>query len=274
MSRVLIGRLIVRCYPTEIRQDRGDEFVGTLLDVGDASPWEFASHAASMARAGLVARAKAELARPVWQLASGALAWAAVLMAVTQLLEGLGTAAFWGGPIFSMGNDPQTVIDMYAIPLMIMGLITAGRTRAVGVLGLVRLVMRLHQSPLIALVDFMIWYPVQILGFGLLAVRPRIVRPAGRYLWTVPAAWYAFYWLTLLGQHSGVGHMTPVIASAILLPLAPSLALGLGIDWLLQGFAELSYAGGYYTGLTAEFLACLPVVLILTAVYRRRARLT
>jgi hypothetical protein len=88
---------------------------------------------------------------------------------------------------------------------------------------------------------------------------------------------WAFYWLTLLGQHSGIGRMTPIIAALVFLPVAPSLALGLGLglDWLLQGVGYLTYPGGDgYMLWTVEFLACLPVVLLLTAICRHAARPT
>jgi hypothetical protein len=177
---------------------------------------------------------------------------------------------YWGGSMFSFGNDPRTIIDMYVLPVLILALFSTGRNRAVGALGLLRVAMRLHQSPLIGLADFMILVPVQVLGFGLLAIRTRSIPSAGRYLWPIPAAMWAVYWLTLLGQHSGIGKLTPVVAAVVLLPIAPSMALGLGIDWLLMGVSYLTYPGGDSFPLwTVELLACLPVVLLLTAACRK-----
>src|SRR4030081_525202 len=91
------------------------------------------------------------------------------------------------------------------LPVLILALFTTGRNRTAGLLGLLRVAMRLHQSPLISLDDFLILFPVEVFGFGLLAFRPRSIRPAGRYLWPIPTAMWAFYWLPLLGQHSGIG---------------------------------------------------------------------
>ena len=69
--------------------------------------------------------------------------------------------------------------------------------------------------------------------------------------------------------------MTPVIAALLFLPVAPSLALGIGIDWLMQGVGYLTYPGGDgYPLRTAEFLACVPVVpvvLVAVGVYRHAA---
>jgi hypothetical protein len=273
MSRQLIGRTLVRLYPVEIQRARGKEIADTLLDAGETSTAAFVSNAASVAVSGLLARAREELGRPVWQIALGALCWAAVLLAMRDVVEGVCTGLYWGGSIFSFGQDPETIIDMYVLPVLILALFSRGQNRTVGVLGLLRVAMRLHQSPLIGLADFLMLFPVQVLGFGLLAARPRSTPRAGRYLWTVPAAMWAFYWLTLLGQHSGVGKLTPIVAAIVLLPFAPAMALGLGIDWLLMGIGYLIYPGGDGFPLwTVELLACLPVVLLLTAVCRRASR--
>jgi hypothetical protein len=144
MSRQLIGRTLVRLYPAEVQRTRGNELIGTLLDAGDVSAWAFLANAASLARSGLWARAREELGRPVGQLAVGALCWAAVLMAMSDVVEGVGTGLFWGGSIFSFGNDPETIIDMYVLPVLILALFTPGRNRTTGLLGLLRVAMRLH----------------------------------------------------------------------------------------------------------------------------------
>lgn len=269
MSRQLIGRALVRLYPGEVQRARGNELLGTLLDAGEASWWSFVSNGMSVAVSGLLARAREELGRSVWQIAVGALCWAAVLIAMRDVVQGICMGLYWGGSIFVFGHDSETIIDMYVLPVLILALFSTGRTRTVGALGLLRVAMRLHQSPLIGLAGFMILVPVQVLGFGLLATRPRSFPRAGRYLWPIPAVMWAFYWLTLLGQHSGVGKLTPVIAAVALLPFAPSMALGLGIDWLLMGVGYLTYPGGDGFPLwTVELLACLPVVLLLTAGFR------
>lgn len=272
MSRRLIGRALVKLYPAEVQQTRGNELIGTLLDAGDASMWAFLANAASLAKSGLSARARQELRRPVWQILVGALCWAAVLSAMSVVVEAIGNSLMWGATILSFGDDPETIIDMYVLPVLILALFTRGRNRATGLLGLVRFAMRLHQSPMIPLADFLITVPVPAVGFGLLATRPRGVPRAGRYLWPIPAACLAFYWSTLLGQHSGIGRLTPILAGVVFLPVAPALALGLGIDWLLQGVGYLTYPGGDgYTLWTVELLGCLPVVLLLSAACRHAA---
>ncbi|MGH2857001.1 MAG: hypothetical protein ACRDMJ_05900 [Solirubrobacteraceae bacterium] len=273
MSRQLIGRALVKFYPAEVQHTRGNELIGTLLDAGDASTRAFLANAASLAKSGLSERARQELRRPVGQILVGALCWAAVLSAMSVVVEAIGNSVMWGGTIFSFGNDPETIIDMYVLPVLILALFTSGRNRTTGLLGLLRVAMRLHQSSMISLADFLITIPVPAVGFGLLAIRPRSIPHAGRYLWPIPAACLAFYWSTLLGQHSGIGRLTPILAAAVLLPAAPALALGLGIEWLLQGIGYLTYPGGDgYTLWTVEFLACLPVVLLLSAACRQAAK--
>jgi hypothetical protein len=88
MTRQLIGRTLVRLYPVDVQQARGNELVGTLLDAGEASTVSFVSNAVSVAVSGLMARAREELRRPVWQIAAGALCWAAVLIAMWDVVQG------------------------------------------------------------------------------------------------------------------------------------------------------------------------------------------
>lgn len=273
MSRQLIGRALVKLYPAEVQQTRGSELIGTLLDAGDESMQAFVANAASLATSGLSERARHELRRPARQILIGALCFAAVLTAMSVVVEAIGNRLMWGGTIFTFGTDPQTIIDMYALPVVILALFTSGHNRTTGLLGLIRLAMRLHQSPMIPLADFLITIPVPAVGFGLLMIRPRSIPPAGRYLWPIPAACLAFYWSTLLGQHSGIGKLTPILAAIALLPVAPALALGLGIDWLLQGVGYLTYpSGDGYPLWTVELLACLPVVLLFSAACRHAAK--
>ena len=273
MSRQLIGRALVKLYPAEVQRARGNELIGTLLDAGDESMWAFLANAASVARSGLSERARQELGRPVRQVLAGALCFAAVLSAMSVVAEAVGNSVMWGSTIFSFGSDPETIIDMYVLPVLILALFTSGRNRTAGLLGLIRVAMRLHQSPMIPLAEFLVTVPVPVVGFALLAIRPRSIPRAGRYLWPIPAACLAFYWSTLLGQHSGIGMLTPILAAIVLLPAAPALVLGLGIDWLLLGLGYLTYPGGDgFPGRTVELLACLPAVLLLCAAWRHAAR--
>jgi hypothetical protein len=82
--------------------------------------------------------------------------------------------------------------------------------------------------------------PLQAFGFALLAIKPRKPLPAGRFLWPAPAIVWLLYQVTLLGQQSGVGKTTPFLAALLLLPWAPSLALGTAITWALTAIYYLN----------------------------------
>jgi hypothetical protein len=118
--------------------------------------------------------------------------------------------------------------------------------------------------------------PLQAAGFALLAIKPRKPLPAGRFLWPAPAIVWLLYQVTLLGQQSGVGRITPCFAALLLLPWAPSLALGTAITWALTA---IYYFNLYQIVPTAphllteaiELLAGVPLALIVASITRRAA---
>jgi hypothetical protein len=58
VRREAIGRTVVRLYPKNIRENAGEELVGTLLDAGDASRGAYVRQLVSLVRSGLSARAR------------------------------------------------------------------------------------------------------------------------------------------------------------------------------------------------------------------------
>ena len=84
MSKRLVGGVAVRLYPSDIRDSRGKEILGTLLDAGDASLAAFVRQLASLIVGGLVVRSRRALAEPPGKLAASAICWAAIV-AVIQL---------------------------------------------------------------------------------------------------------------------------------------------------------------------------------------------
>jgi hypothetical protein len=81
--------------------------------------------------------------------------------------------------------------------------------------------------------------------------------------------------VTLLGQLSGLGRTTPFLASLLLLPWAPSLALGTAITWALTA---IYYLQVYEIVPTAphlwwaiEPLAGVPLALTVAAITRTAA---
>jgi hypothetical protein len=276
MNREAIGRSVVRLYPENIRQNTGGELVGTLLDAGDVSASAYLRQLISLVRSGLWARAKVELARPLGQTVLTAVCWVAVLDAMNGLVTTVGVGLRWGG---SAGSSPDSIAYGYVLPVLILVLFTLRKNRIVGVLGLVWLAIYVDQHQQMATVTFLKMMPVQAAGFVLLIARPDKPLPAGRFLWPIPALVLLIYQVTLLGQLSGVGQVTPVLATLVLLPWAPALALGMALDGGLSAiyYLNLHHIVGNDPHLlveAAEFAAGIPIVILALTIARRTTRST
>jgi hypothetical protein len=271
--RHAIGRTVVRLYPTDIRESAGNELVGTLLDASDESRSAYVRQLISLVRSGLLARARSELRQPLARIAAGTLCCVAVMTVMYESVEGIGITLRWGG---TWGGSTETLLYSYIIPALILVLFTLRRNRITGILGLAWLAIFLHQHPLLPLSVFLETIPLQAAGFALLAIKPRERLPAGRFLWPVPAIVWLLYQVTLLGQLSGVGRTTPILAALLLLPWAPSLALGTAITWALTGIYYLNLyqivpSAPHLLVEALELLAGVPLTLIIASIGRRAA---
>jgi hypothetical protein len=272
MSREAIGRAVVRLYPRDIRDSTGAELVGTLLDAGDASRGAYVAQLVSLARSGLWARARSELTQPLGRIAATAVCWVAVMSAMSVLVGDIGIRLRWS---YTFEGSTETLLYLYIIPAVMLLLFTLRRDRTTGILGLAWLAIYLHQHPMLPLSGFLQSVPLQAAGFALLAIRPRTPLAAGRCLWPAPAIVWLIYQVTLLGQLSGVGKTTPVLAALVLLPWAPSLALGTAITWALTAIYYVDlYQGAPFLAShllveAIELLACVPLALIAGAIARR-----
>jgi hypothetical protein len=271
MSREAIGRTIVRLYPADIRENAGNELVGTLLDAGDASRTAYVQQLISLVRSGLAARARSELRQPLGRIATSTLCWVAVMNVMYESVQGIGITLRWGG---TWGGSTETLLYSYVLPALILVLFTLRRNRITGILGLAWLAIFLHQHPLLPLSVFFETIPLQAAGFALLAIKPREPLPAGRLLWPAPAIVWLLYQVTLLGQLSGVGKTTPMLAALLLLPWAPSLALGTAITWALTAIYYLNIyqiepSAPHLLVEAIELLAGVPLTLIIASMGRR-----
>lgn len=273
MRRQAIGRTAVRLYPKDIRESAGEELVGTLLDAGDASRGAYVGQLVSLVRSGLSARARSELREPLGRIAASTLCWVAVMSAMSELVGEIGIRLRWG---YTLEASTETLLYSYILPALILVLFTLRRNRTTGILGLAWLAIFLHQHSMLPLSGFFESIPLQAAGFALLAIRPRKPLPAGRFLWPAPAIAWLIYQVTLLGQLSGVGKTTPFLAALLLLPWAPSLALGTAITWALTA---IYYMNLYQIVPTAphllvealELLAGVPLALIVASIGRKAA---
>lgn len=236
MSRAALGRAVVRLYPAAVRDSRGSELVGTLLDAGDASWPAYLVQLLSLVRSGLLARARAELTRPLTQLVASTLGWVAV-MSVVLHLEGTATIVLrWGG---SPGSGTETALYSYILPTVILVLFTLGRRRITGLIGLAWIAIFLHQRTTLPITGLIAHVPLQAAGFAMLAARPSAAQKTGRLLWLAPAFVFVVYQATLYDQLSGVGRAIPFLASLMLLPWAPAMVLATAMTWGLVGVASL-----------------------------------
>jgi hypothetical protein len=128
MSRERLGRIAVRLYPADIRAQRGSELLGTLLDAGEHSRVAFFGQLWSVVVAGLAARARESQAQPAKQLATDALAWAAITTAFTALVALAATVLHLGGTTEFPGGLPAAL----GLPALALVLFTVRRTRLSG----------------------------------------------------------------------------------------------------------------------------------------------
>ncbi|HEX3802736.1 MAG TPA: hypothetical protein VHV75_07865 [Solirubrobacteraceae bacterium] len=274
MNREAIGRLVVRLYPQEVQETTGRELVGTLLDAGDMSAAAYLLELASLVRSGLWARAKVELTRPLGQIVASALCWLAVMDAMSVLVSVVGIRLYWGD---TPGSSPETVAYAYILPALILVVSTLRRCRITGILGLAWVAIFLYQHQKMSTGVFLEAVPLQTAGFALLVARPDKPLPAGRFLWPAPALVWLVYQVTLLGQQSGVGKITPVLAALVLLPWAPALALGTALDWGLTAIYYLNLhhiaqSDPHFVVEAVEFGVGIPVAMLVVSLARRAAK--
>ena len=270
MTRAWLGRTAARAYPDEDRAAHGDELVGTLLDAGEDSPAGFGRELASLVAAGLAARSRKALSRPLRQITLDVVRWACIVIVARELTGNIASLR-WGG---TFGGSLSTVWLLYAGPALILAVFTAGRDRAAGIIGLIWPYMdiRSHPRPPMSIwIEF--WLP-PLSGFMVMAIRPRRKAGRDRALWVIPAIVWAIFQYTELGQQSGVGYLTPVLATLIFLPIQPALALGTAVAWSLMAAWYLPIGVGDTTRLAIELLSCTPLALTVSALSARALRRT
>lgn len=268
MSRHWIGRIAVRAYPAEARAVRGEELVGTLLDAGDHSLAAFGRQVVSLIVGGLAARSREAFRQPLWQLALDVVRWATIMIVARRLI---GEFAWLRWESFQWGSF-TTVFLYYAGPALILTAFTAGRDRAAGVIGLVwitRDIVRAGEPG--ASVWIELWL-LPIVGFALMTIAPQRKPGPARALWIIPGTIWAIFGYTELGQQSGIGYITPALASLVLVPIQPALVVGTAVAWSLMAAWYLAIPAAETTRLGIELLSCTPLALILATLSARIVR--
>lgn len=268
MTKRWLGQAVVRLYPTEIRETRGDELVGTLLDAGDASPTAFITELVSLVLGALKAQSRQALAMPISTLIFQLLCWGAIVSIARTFVGVVAQELRWG---WSLGG-PMNSLTYYVLPALVLLAFSMRRFRFVGSLGLLWVVAVLHarSSGLDGLVLYPRWSIEELLlpltGSLLMLVAPRRAPTSAPWLWLLPAAIWAAHEITALGSQSGVGMVAPVALSMALLPLEPAFALGTALAWTLLLSWYLSVGDATWT---IELAVCAPLALLLVALCRR-----
>lgn len=276
MSKRRVGSAAVRTYPRDIRDGRGEEILGTLLDAGDESLAAFVRQLVSLIVGGLMARSREALAQPPGRLAAQTVCWAAIV-AVIQLPFRQGVLALEG--VIS-GFPLVTVRDMFVLPLVILAAFTLGGRRLAGLLGLAWVATYIRDwDSGVAASNIVVAVALPAVGFGLLALRPQTAPAAWqtRILWLVPAtalalATVAPLWISvsdplLLFSPSSILVLVPVVAALVFLPVAPAFAIGTTLAWSVPHL----WIYGRESIWTIGLLASTPVALTLVAAAHRAA---
>jgi hypothetical protein len=274
MSKRSVGRVAVRLYPREIRDGRGKEILGTLLDAGDASFAAFLRQLASIVVGGLVARSRRALTESPVKLTAGAACWAAIIL-VTQFPFRQGIRVLDGMTAFPL----VTLRDMCVLPLVILASFTFGGRRLAGLLGLAWIVLYVQDwEPGLGTSQAVQQILLPAAGFGLLTLRPQAAPRTwqARILWVVPAAALALVNLAPLWASNpllwysdqSIVILIPVIAALAFLPVAPAFAVGTTLawssTWVWNPWGESIW--------TAMLMASTPTALALLAIGRFATR--
>ncbi len=265
MTRASVGRAAVRAYPRDIRMARGEELVGIMLDASEHSVAAFVRQLLSLVFGGLASRSRVALSQPRRQIVSDVVRFACIVIVARGVTRDI-AALHWGG---GFGGSFTTVCLLYVGPVLILALFTTGHDRVTGIVGLAWVladILTRADPPLSVWVEF--WL-LPLLGFGLMAIAPRPEACRPRALWVIPAIVWAVFVYTELGQQSGAGYLTPVLATVVLLPIQPAVALGTALSGSLMAPWYLSVGITQTTRLGVALVSCLLLELILFALCQR-----
>jgi hypothetical protein len=221
-----IGTVVLHAYPPDIRSERGDEMLGTLLDAHEDSKWAFIRGCISLVLGGWIERARANASQGPGRLVADGLCGAALMWTLLWLRG-------WHLP-------PEGYSDVWPLlrlALMISFLIgwVYGHDRIAGMCGLAVVIYPLTQgggfigSQGVPPIAFLAQWTVMIGCFAVMVAKPRVrAKDPREALWLLAA-------LALLSVQPIVGAVllylgVPVIG-IVLLPINPRLAIASAAFW-------------------------------------------
>lgn len=229
MIRKRIGQAALRAYPPAVRQARGREMLGMLLDAGEQSSLALVRESGSLVRGGLRERRALAARAGTRRLVTDACCQAALIFLMLWLISALNT------PV-SAGQSRQWVVQEVVLAAILAGALV-GYERIAAVGGLAALIAYGPLGPHIQLV----WLARVLVPTACLLVmvcapqrRPRDPR---RLLWLVPVAV-----LAALTTHAQVGlqEVLAVMSVGGLLRLRhdPRLAIACSLVWITMLVAD------------------------------------
>ncbi len=223
MIRERIGRAALRAYPPAVRQTRGLEMLGMLLDAGERSKWAFARESGSLVLGGLRARGALAARAGTRRLVADACCRAVLIFLMLWLISALNTQA-------SAGPSRQLLVQVVVLAVILAcALIGYERIAALG--GLAAIIAYGPLGPHIELLGLArVLVPIACL---LVMVRAPQRRPRDphRLLWLLPICV-----LATLHAHADVSllEVLAVMSLGGLLGLLhdPRLAIACSLVWI------------------------------------------
>ena len=223
MIRRRIGQAALRAYPRAVRQTRGLEMLGMLLDAGERSNWAFVRESGSLVLGGLRERGAITARAGTRRLLADACCQAVLICLTLWLIHALNTEII-GGPSRRLLIQEVVLAAILACALI-------GYERIAAISGLAALIAFGPLGPhthLVLLAELLV--PIACL---LVMVRAPRERPRGprRLLWLLPVAA-----LVALQAHADVGltEVLAVISAGGVLRLLhdPRLAIACSLVWI------------------------------------------
>jgi hypothetical protein len=283
MTRERIGRLVLRCFPSQEREQRGGEMLDTMLEASSGSIRAFAFEAASLAFAGLRERVGARAPVNTAGLVAEGFRQAAVIWVVlllTVLHRGRFTARW-------PALDPFELIVGAILVCWVLGY-----RRAAGVCGVVMLSSGVERWLVsVGVPGYPLWCllggcAVPFAGFVLMIAGPsppaRVLR---RRAWRLPLSVIALLvvfdaaFSVPLGEVLGLGALT--IVGLLLITVDPRLWIATALVWTAIGIyvaatsAARTVDGAHAMGIAIALTLAGPAAIALAYTHlqwRRRAR--
>ena len=248
MIRERIGRAALRAYPLVVRQTRGLEMLGMLLDAGEQSRWALVRESGSLVLGGLRERGAITARAGTRRLIADACCQAVLIFMVLWLISALNTQGSWQG-----------LLAQEVMLAAILACALIGYERIAAGSGLVAIVVMAASGPVgqhtHPVLLAMVLFPITCLSVMVLAPQRR-PRDRRQLLWLLPVS--ALVGLTAYA-HVSLQEDLAVVSVVALLRLFhdPRLAVACSLVWI----SVLAHAGG-----RAPPGLGLPAILAATAV--------